>query len=366
MQTLSGSWQPQLLFGLVACLVASSLASGRGFSLVSEIFMGCFGFAAVLFVAWDWVYYGKQVSPRMVPYSVYPGFLLGFVIKILQLFTWRRITILMERDKKLNLEVWDGIIKREGEIQQLQQVAKLLQPYTMPTSSGVHQRGVEFHGSFETAGTLNPPWWGDVSFKVPDGNNSVGVLQTSLSLLLHQARSLQPFLFEKIQELSLASNGLVPIGSDNKKTLFIPFSEILEEPRLLEAVKWPPLKKMDRIRQKLVRCYKSDASKLCDLCRGTIVHRSAADLLACMQLLMKDKDIHVVRTKNSMDPDSDPQHLSAFRQISVNVMISTQGSRQMGVSMHVAELQLLLLPFAEIKTLDGHKRYILLRDARGE
>eukprot|EP00293_Proteomonas_sulcata_P013665 CAMPEP_0184312714 /NCGR_PEP_ID=MMETSP1049-20130417/52491_1 /TAXON_ID=77928 /ORGANISM="Proteomonas sulcata, Strain CCMP704" /LENGTH=121 /DNA_ID=CAMNT_0026629119 /DNA_START=1 /DNA_END=370 /DNA_ORIENTATION=+ len=63
-----------------------------------------------------------------------------------------------------------------------------------------------------------------------------------------------------------------------------------------------------------------------------------------------------------MDPDSDPQHLSAFRQISVNLMISSEGTKRMGVSMHVAEIQLLLLPFAKIKTLDGHKRYIILRD----
>mmetsp|Transcript_18335 Transcript_18335/g.28579 ORF Transcript_18335/g.28579 Transcript_18335/m.28579 type:complete len:82 (+) Transcript_18335:1959-2204(+) len=81
---------------------------------------------------------------------------------------------------------------------------------------------------------------------------------------------------------------------------------------------------------------------------------------------MQDEDIHVLRTKNSMDPDSLPQHLSAFRQISVNLTISTERAKRMGVSMHVAELQLLLLPFAEIKSLDGHRRYIMLRDARGE
>jgi len=367
MQVPQGLWIPQMVVGIMVVLYALLLASvGWGFRYFSELMLVVFSVAFVLYIVMDLLLYGKQISIRMIPLSMYSLFLFGLAIKFLQLYQWRKIKKLMEKDKVLNLGIWDKIIHKEGEVEGLRQVARLLQPYNMPTSKGVLQRGIEFHGSFETEGRLQPLWWRNLSFQVPAGNTSIGVPQTSLSLLLHQAKSLQPFLFEKVRELSLASNGLFPMTGDDGRSQFIPASEVLANPQLLEKVKWPPLKRIDRIRQKLHRCYNSDVSKLCDLCRATIVHRTAADLLACMDWLMNDEDIHVLRTKNSMDPDSDPQHLSAFRQISVNLMISSEGTKRMGVSMHVAEIQLLLLPFAKIKTLDGHKRYIILRDARGE
>eukprot|EP00961_Rhodomonas_salina_P248027 3351614-Rhodomonas_salina.1 len=53
-------------------------------------------------------------------------------------------------------------------------------------------------------------------------------------------------------------------------------------------------------------------------------------------------------------------------QVLLNVAIVTEETQRMGVSMHVSEIQLLPLALALAKTDDGHRRYVMRRNARGE
>ena len=59
----------------------------------------------------------------------------------------------------------------------------------------------------------------------------------------------------------------------------------------------------------------------------------------------------ILRVKNRLDPAYDAAASAGYRDVALNVRIDSDETRGMGVEGHVCELQLLLLPFAEIKVL---------------
>jgi len=237
------------------------------------------------------------------------------------------------------VEAWEKIVARPGEADTLREVQKAVELITPSSHFVMCQRGVQWFGLLETGGLHQTAFWESVALGIPvfdDGR--VGFPEESLSLIFFQAKTLKPLLEAKIAELSVQCNGLLSIQEDpsNPKSpvRFVPASQALSDPELTHRIKWAPLKKIDRVKQKLHRCYKSDVSRLCDLCRETMVFSCAADLLACFKLLIDDSEIAVTRTKSSMDPDGEPQHLSGFRQISLNFKILSESSCKKGVSWH--------------------------------
>ena len=50
----------------------------------------------------------------------------------------------------------------------------------------------------------------------------------------------------------------------------------------------------------------------------------------------------------------------------VNIRVVSDRAKQLGLSWHICELQLLLLDYAKIKSELGHSRYIQWRNTRGE
>jgi len=52
--------------------------------------------------------------------------------------------------------------------------------------------------------------------------------------------------------------------------------------------------------------------------------------------------------------------------VSLNLCITSERTRQLGIEGHVCELQLILARFMDEKTNDGHARYVELRNLRCE
>ncbi len=57
---------------------------------------------------------------------------------------------------------------------------------------------------------------------------------------------------------------------------------------------------------------------------------------------------------------------TGYRDVAINLRVLTERARELSLDWHVAEVQLLLLSFQEIKSDHGHARYVRWRNLRGE
>jgi hypothetical protein len=88
---------------------------------------------------------------------------------------------------------------------------------------------------------------------------------------------------------------------------------------------------------------------LVDLCRQSIVFENAAGVAACLAAVRADKEVLVLRVKNRLDPTYDSTASAGYRDVALNLRIASNVTEELGIEMHVCEVQLLLLPFAELK-----------------
>jgi hypothetical protein len=92
-----------------------------------------------------------------------------------------------------------------------------------------------------------------------------------------------------------------------------------------------------------------DVSRLLDVCRQSIVFESVADLATCLRAIRADREACLLRVKNRLDPGYASGASAGYRDVGLNLRLDTLWTRDMGVDGHVCEVQLLLLPFAQIK-----------------
>mmetsp|Transcript_5051 Transcript_5051/g.11825 ORF Transcript_5051/g.11825 Transcript_5051/m.11825 type:complete len:120 (+) Transcript_5051:44-403(+) len=118
--------------------------------------------------------------------------------------------------------------------------------------------------------------------------------------------------------------------------------------------------------EKLVRSYHKDVSKLTDICRNAMVFLEVDHLLLGLEAILSDPEIVLGRVKNRLAFDYDPALSAGYRDVALNLCIRSPYTMELGVAGHVCELQLILKDFAELKNAEGHKRYVELRNARGE
>ena len=57
---------------------------------------------------------------------------------------------------------------------------------------------------------------------------------------------------------------------------------------------------------------------------------------------------------------------TGYRDLAVNLRVTSDAAAALSLHWHVAEIQLLLRAFADVKAEDGHARYIRWRNLRGE
>ncbi len=85
------------------------------------------------------------------------------------------------------------------------------------------------------------------------------------------------------------------------------------------------------------------------MCRQSIVFKKISDLISCLQSLIEDKEVIILRIKNRLDRDYDASCSAGYRDVGLNLRIDSAETVQLGVQMHVCEVQLILIPFADIK-----------------
>jgi len=188
-----------------------------------------------------------------------------------------------------------------------------------------------------------------------------GLPVVCLNQLFVQAKFLQPILLSKVKSWALTSRGCFPLRSEDG---FLRYSDAMS--CSAQQIKWASLKSANRAVEKLVRVYGQDVSRLLDLCRQSIVFDCVRDLFDCLRLIEADPEILLLRIKNRMDPAYNSQPTGGYRDVSLNLLIGSAFTSQFAVDAHVCEVQLILRPFAELKTNSGHARYVRFRNLRGE
>ena len=95
--------------------------------------------------------------------------------------------------------------------------------------------------------------------------------------------------------------------------------------------------------------FRQDVSRLVDLCRHSIIFESVAGILECLDVMTRDSNVVISRIKNRLDPKFDSDISAGYRNVSVNLRVVTEETKDLGVETHVCEVQLLLLGMARIK-----------------
>jgi hypothetical protein len=103
---------------------------------------------------------------------------------------------------------------------------------------------------------------------------------------------------------------------------------------------------------------RQDVSRLVDLCRQCIIYEDIAALTAGLRAIAADPDVALVRVKNRMRADRAADSTAGYRDVAVNLRVATAETRRLGVETHVAEVQLVLRSFAEIKVWSREHAYI--------
>lgn len=124
--------------------------------------------------------------------------------------------------------------------------------------------------------------------------------------------------------------------------------------------KVPGVKQTERVLQKIARSYKGDSARVLDLVRVTIIVNTILEAIAAYELMVTNTNVHVV--KNKFDPDFDSQASGGYRDLSLLItfdeLIGTVFER------FVFEVQINLRTIMEVKTAEGHKCYVAVRNLR--
>eukprot|EP00292_Cryptomonas_paramecium_P002386 CAMPEP_0113730054 /NCGR_PEP_ID=MMETSP0038_2-20120614/42943_1 /TAXON_ID=2898 /ORGANISM="Cryptomonas paramecium" /LENGTH=1270 /DNA_ID=CAMNT_0000662067 /DNA_START=60 /DNA_END=3874 /DNA_ORIENTATION=- /assembly_acc=CAM_ASM_000170 len=206
---------------------------------------------------------------------------------------------------------------------------------------------------------------------------------TSLDDLYASAALVDPLLQVQAEALAKEAGGRVSADQSSRGADSGPASPILEP-----ACGSAPLKPWARSVEKVVRSYDGDPSRILDCCRRAIVLDRVADVLHCMESLISTEEIDVVRIgasgaglksllrrcmpslslyddgRNRLDLGRSVQDSAGFRNIVVNLRITSPKARELGVDHHICELQLTLRPFVGALSPESHRRYQILRNCR--
>ena len=196
----------------------------------------------------------------------------------------------------------------------------------------------------------------------------------SLDQLFMQAMIANTLLLCKIKSWAKETGGYFPLKTkhdvsgdftaDNKGEVLVKWSEAENDPEVASMIKWVAMKNYRRAIEKLMRVYNSDVSRLVDISRHCIYFDNLQDLAMCLGRVVTDIDTKVDRIKSYFDPGYDGEATVGYRGVVLNVRVDDAAARMLGCEGHLCEIQLTLCKFGELKTVEGHRRYMQIRDAR--
>jgi hypothetical protein len=123
-----------------------------------------------------------------------------------------------------------------------------------------------------------------------------------------------------------------------------------------------PLKSIQRTLEKIYRSYFGKVPPILDLVRSSIVVDTVDGARQVLELVLHDAEVYTI--KNRFDLDYDGRDTAGYRDM--NLQIGFSEMSETDFEGFVLELQIHLRPVIEMKTDFGHRRYIALRNLRGD
>jgi hypothetical protein len=311
----------------------------------------------------------------------------------------------IELDKRAYEGVWDSITSKPSGQQDLEDLSCMIEELMRSSSeTGLHRRHEKERTCslqslvplFSSRGAGKHPTQINVEHEVenlpfvPCRQLTRSITLDSIDQLYMQAVILEPLFLEKITKLAATANGffLAKISNNaqsmswaertdlffqssahtfaNSKKLVRQEESVFVQAKDFNFTEVSHLKNVDRAIEKIVRSYKDRISFACDVVRQTVVLDTIPDITAMMGALHNDPEIKVIRVKNRMATAYDSSLTCGYRDVLVNLCLQNDITRYFNIDMHICELQLVLKEVVEVRTMDGHNRYVAFRNMRCE
>ena len=322
--------------------------------------------------------------------------LLMFLAKMSQsLGTWRARR-LVRKDMEAYNELWKQEVERDTgqcSLNHLGRVVQMLGLDEVDSKAPLHQIGRKFlvidkklaprAKKTDIAPELTrEKCLGDDSLfellncmSVPYSLNRMNVVR-SCDQLFVQAILVHGILRDKIGTWALQSQGYFAVSPDTIPSSteapsavgnhFVKWADAMNDSEMYRKVKWPVLKKSSRMLEKLMRVYQGDASRIADIVRFSIFFDTFTDLTQALGCIVTDFDVKVERVKSRLSLKHDGNATAGYRDVMLNLRVVTKEVAMLGCDTHLCEVQLVLKSFGELKTAQGHARYVMFRDLRVE
>jgi len=168
---------------------------------------------------------------------------------------------------------------------------------------------------------------------------------------------------ERIKEWADRSEGYFFVQGDSQGAL-VKWSDV-KGTAAEESVRWTSIKRHTRAIEKLHRSYENVMGRLLDISRNAIVFENMTHLTNALGIIVTDENVRVERLKNRLSPDYDSAETGGYRDVCINLRVVSKESESYGAELHISEVQLMLKEFADLKTGEGHRRYVLARNTKG-
>ena len=131
---------------------------------------------------------------------------------------------------------------------------------------------------------------------------------------------------------------------------------------LLVQQKTAKLKKPGRALEKAERSYHGDISRVLDFVRSSIAVDNIVQAMDVIKLVTARATVRTI--KNRYDPRYDATATAGYRDI--NLQLSFPQLQGTDLAEYIFELQIIIATFLEVKSDEGHQRYVECRNIRGD
>lgn len=123
-----------------------------------------------------------------------------------------------------------------------------------------------------------------------------------------------------------------------------------------------PSKKLARVKEKVERAYNGDVSRVLDFERSSIVVESAMEAIRALNIVLDQAIVFTIKNRYSLSYNG--KATGGYRDI--NIQLSFEEFEGTPFAGYVFELQIVFATFLEVKSEEGHRRYVLCRNLRGD
>jgi len=212
---------------------------------------------------------------------------------------------------------------------------------------------------------MHPLFW-DLGMWFISGRADSKSQVSSLNQLYAAAAISNLLLVERVKVWAEATGGLFSCRvADGEEHEFVKWTDAMQDEALMARVKWPGLKRHGRAIEKMLRSYGYDPSRLLDISRNCITFSTMSDLTNALGKIVTDGNVRVERLKNRLSPKYSADETAGYRDVCINLRVVNKQAQMLGAELHCCEVQLILKEFADLKTSDGHRRYVRARNSKG-